>query len=128
MRLLLDDYQNVTVYPRVLIQSGTALFVRHDGDVANETIVSSRRAAAVVLGVAVLGALARFTPEVSEWGWIARISGASLIVGVVPGAVMLLAWRPRKSFDLLEWLGLSIGISCASGWRSSATSASRTCS
>ena len=85
----------------------------HDGDVANETVISSRRAAASVLGVALLGALSRFTSETSEWGWIARVAWASLIVGVVPGAVALLAWRPRKSFALLEWLGLSIGLSCA---------------
>ena len=85
----------------------------HNEDVANETVISPRSAAVCVLGVAVLGALARFTPETSEWGWIARVGGASLIVGVVPGAVTLLAWRPRKSFALLEWLGLSIGLSCA---------------
>jgi hypothetical protein len=88
-------------------------FAYHDGDFANETVISPRRAAAFVLGIAVLGALARFTSEASEWGWIARVGGSSLIVGVVPGAVMLLAWRPRKSFALLEWLGLSIGVSCA---------------
>ena len=85
----------------------------HDGGVANEAVISSRLGAASVLGVAVLGALTRFTSDTSEWGWIARVAGASLIVGVVPGAVALLAWRPRRSFALLEWLGLSIGLSCA---------------
>ena len=86
--------------------------MRHRGD-ANETTIPPRRAAALVLGAAVLGALTRFTPETSEWGWIVRVAGASLVVGVAPGAAMILAWRPRRSLDLFEWLGLSVGFSCA---------------
>jgi hypothetical protein len=97
----------------LMVREPTMHFAQDDGDVANEAFISPRWAAAFALGVAVLGALARFTPETSEWGWIARVGGASLIVGVAPGAVTLLAWRPRQSFALLEWLGLSIGISCA---------------
>jgi hypothetical protein len=79
----------------------------------NGSVISPRVAAALVLGVTVLGVLTRFAPDTSEWGWMARVSGASVLVGVVPGAVTLLAWRPRNSFLLLEWLGLSIGVSCA---------------
>jgi hypothetical protein len=77
-------------------------------------VIGPRPATMLATGIALLGIASRFTPEESEWGWVVRTAGASLLVGVVPGAVALLAWRPRKSFALLEWLGLAIAISCVS--------------
>jgi hypothetical protein len=44
-------------------------------------------------------------------GWMARVLGVSALVGIVPGASILLAWRPMKSIGLIEFLGFSIGFS-----------------
>jgi len=67
---------------------------------------------AVRLAVAaLLAAAACFAPGDSAATWAARVAGAGFLVGVIPGALTLLAWRPRREFTLLELLGIGFGLS-----------------
>ena len=45
--------------------------------------------------------------------WMLRIFGAGILVVIAPGVLTVLAWRPRSSFDLLELIGIGLGVSVA---------------
>ena len=77
-------------------------------------IVVPPRSAVVILTLASVGAIGtRMLPDASAVAWMIRVASVSTLVGVIPGALVLLAWRPRESIGLLELLGLSLAISFA---------------
>ena len=39
-----------------------------------------------------------------------RIAGATFAVAIAPGALTVLAWRPKNAFTLLELIGLGLGV------------------
>lgn len=78
-----------------------------------EIVVPPRRAASILVLAGVSAISTRMLPEASALGWMIRVASASALLGVIPGALVLLAWRPRGSIGLLELLGLSLGISFA---------------
>ena len=47
----------------------------------------------------------------SESESFARLLGATLAIGILPGALATLAWKPRPSLTVLETIGFGIGIS-----------------
>src|SRR5579862_1219064 len=46
----------------------------------------------------------------SAAGWILRVALTSTSIALVPGALIVLAWYPRRSFDAIEWVGLSLAV------------------
>jgi hypothetical protein len=66
-------------------------------------------AALVLLGVVAAGL--GILPSDSDVVWLLRVFGAGFLVTVLPGALTVLAWRPRASFSLLELIGISLGVS-----------------
>jgi hypothetical protein len=45
--------------------------------------------------------------------WLVKVVGASMAVGVIPGALMVLAWRPRRAYGLIELAAISLAGSFA---------------
>lgn len=72
----------------------------------------SSRAGAVCL-LAILGAAVAARSLGTESPGTAALNMvlASLAIGVVPGALGVLAWRPRDEIGVLEWLGFGIVVS-----------------
>lgn len=68
--------------------------------------------AALVALIGVLAAATRVLPE-SDVTWVVRVAGAIVLVAVIPGTAVLLAWLRSRSVGLLELLGFSIAISFA---------------
>ena len=74
------------------------------------TLSSRTSAAAFILaGIAavVVGLVSSDAPAV----WLLRIFAAGVLIVIAPGVVTVLAWRPRSSFDLLEIIGIGLGVS-----------------
>lgn len=64
-----------------------------------------------LLAIACAGAIAaRMLPDNSA-GWFVRVLAVCMAVGIGPGAAVALAYRPRISFGVFEFLGLSLGLS-----------------
>jgi hypothetical protein len=64
-----------------------------------------------LVGIAAAAACA--APGDSGLTWALRVIGATLVTTVVPGALTVMAWRPRSELTVLELLGISIGVSVA---------------
>ena len=72
----------------------------------------SARAAAVFILVVAAGALAcRFLDADHASAAALKVVGATLVVGLVPGALATLLWRPRPHLPALEVVGFGIAIS-----------------
>ena len=78
-----------------------------------ELFLGPRAIVAVVIFAGVLAVAARALPDASAAGWIVRVMAVSGMVAIMPGMLVLLAWRPRQTFGLLELLGFSMGVSFA---------------
>lgn len=77
-------------------------------------LVLSPRATVVAFTLAgVVAAVLGVLPSDSAAAWLLRVFGAGVLVTVVPGALTVLAWRPRDTFSLLELIGISLGVSFA---------------
>jgi hypothetical protein len=66
-----------------------------------------------VAAVGVAAAAACAFPGDAGVTWAIRVAGSAGIISVVPGALAVMAWRPRTEFTLLEFLGVSFGVSIA---------------
>lgn len=78
-----------------------------------ERILPSRTWLVVVVLTSGLAAATRLLPDAWATTWILRVLAANVLIGIIPGMLTVLAWRPRPSFALLELVGLSMGVSFA---------------
>ncbi len=78
-----------------------------------EIVVGGRALGVALLVVCLLCIATRATPEAAGWGWALRVAGVTVLVGVAPGLMTILAWHPRHEFSLVEWLGLGVASSLA---------------
>jgi len=76
-------------------------------------VLSPRVSAAGFTLLGVVAASFGVLPSDSAPAWVLRVFGAGVLVTVVPGALTVLAWRPRDTFSLLELTGISLGVSFA---------------
>jgi hypothetical protein len=74
-------------------------------------VLEPRQSVALLAAVGAMATAACTFASDSEAGWIARVAGAIVLLAVIPGALTVLAWRPRRVIGLLELLGFSIAIS-----------------
>jgi hypothetical protein len=69
----------------------------------------------VILGLTfallALAASLTFVSDATATGAAVKVIVATIAVGVLPGAVASLLWRPRATLGLLEWLAISIALS-----------------
>jgi hypothetical protein len=73
--------------------------------------VSVRTITAALVSIAALAVLAsRATPDTAAAAML-RVALSSAVVGFTPGALAVLAWHPRRSFDVLELAGLALAVS-----------------
>jgi hypothetical protein len=75
--------------------------------------LSSRAAGATLVLAGLAAASAGLVPSDNPFVWALRIFAAGFLIAVVPGVLTVLAWRPRASFDLLELVGIGVGVSIA---------------
>jgi hypothetical protein len=73
--------------------------------------VSSRSIAAALVGVVLLALLMAVVTVDSATVWMLRVAFSSCAIAFVPGALIVLAWHPRRSFDVLEWAAFSLAVS-----------------
>ena len=66
--------------------------------------------AALVIATALAVGVSRTTTD-SAAASMLRVLLSSAVVGFVPGALAVLAWHPRRSFDALELAGLALAVS-----------------
>jgi hypothetical protein len=79
--------------------------------VASDLSVGGRATAAVLVALAMAGLLAGVLDGTSAGAAAFGVISASIAIGVVPGALVILAWRPGSDFTLLELLGAGIAVS-----------------
>src|SRR2546425_6170560 len=71
-------------------------------------------ASAVAATVLIIVAAAAALPWISDGdapGAAAKVIIAALVVGVMPGVLITLAWRPRPELDLLELAAIGTAVS-----------------
>jgi len=73
--------------------------------------VSARHAAIVTLLLIAAALGCRFLDAEDASGAALKILSATLIVGIVPGALVTLLWRPRPQLTLLEVIGYGAAVS-----------------
>jgi hypothetical protein len=66
--------------------------------------------AALVSTTALAVLVLRATPDTATASML-RVLLSSAVVGFIPGALALLAWHPRRSFDAIELAGLALAVS-----------------
>src|SRR6185503_2100471 len=73
--------------------------------------VPVRTVAAALVGASALAVLvSRMAPDTATASML-RVLLSSAVVGFIPGALAVLAWHPRRSFDALELAGLGLAVS-----------------
>src|SRR5688572_10002457 len=75
--------------------------------------LSSRTSAATVVLAGVAATVVGLVPSDAAPIWLLRIFAAGILIIIAPGVLTVLAWRPRVSFDLLELIGIGMGVSVA---------------
>ncbi len=74
------------------------------------TMSARSTAAALAVGAALAVAASQLTAN-SAAAWMLRVLFSSAAVAFIPGALAVLAWHPRRSFDALELAGLALAVS-----------------
>ena len=75
--------------------------------------LSSRVVAAAFALAGVAAAVVGLVSSDAAASWVLRIFAAGILILIAPGVLTVLAWRPRSSFDLLELIGIGLGVSVA---------------
>ena len=75
--------------------------------------LSSRTSAAAFALAGLAAGVAGLVRSDAALAWLLRIFAAGLLIAIIPGALTVLAWRPRASFDLVELVGIGVGVSIA---------------
>jgi hypothetical protein len=76
-------------------------------------LLSSRMSAAAFVLAGVVAALVGLVSSDAAAVWVLRIFAAGVLIVITPGVLTVLAWRPRASFDLVELIGIGLGVSVA---------------
>ncbi len=67
--------------------------------------------ASILLGFFAVAVVLRFSSADHPLGAAAKVIGAALAIGIVPGACVTLLWRPKPVLTLLELLGYGMAVS-----------------
>ena len=73
--------------------------------------ISGRHVSVAILGVVIVAVASRWLDSEQPIFAALKLLTATLAIGVVPGAVATMWWRPRPSLTLLELAGLGIAVS-----------------
>jgi hypothetical protein len=73
--------------------------------------VSFRTATMALVTNALLAFAARWLSTNSILVSMLRVAFSSTTIAFVPGALCVIAWHPRRSFNALEWAGLALAVS-----------------
>lgn len=73
--------------------------------------ISARTATVTLAVIAASAVVMAVVPAQSAIIWAARLFLSSAFVMFIPGALALLAWDPRRSFDALEFTGKAVAMS-----------------
>jgi hypothetical protein len=73
--------------------------------------VPVRTITAALVGITALAVVVSRTAPDTATASMLRVLLSSAVVGFIPGALAVLAWHPRRSFDAIELAGLALAVS-----------------